>query len=250
MILVAHRDGIVAVSQADHAAMCAEFAGAWGNERFGAIRPAGVVRLAAEQHELGWRKWDDAPTLDPASGLPYTVRTLDPAVHLPMQLEGPRELAAQDPYAALLVAKKHASMYAPPTTIGRLLRSRDRAVHAFLQRSAALQEDLRAGLDVSDEELERNWRLVRAFDALSHDLLLDRAPCIRPGVPAAEGAVELRLERCDGGHALDPWPFGPDRVRVHAAGRLLDERFTDEQRMRAALAAAPRITLAYDLVPA
>lgn len=249
MILVEHPQGHVAVSQADHAAMCAEFAEAWGNERFGALARADEVRLAAEQHELGWAAWDDSPTLDPATGLPCGVRELSAAVHLPMQIDGPRKLAARSPYAALLVSHKHASMYRRPSVLG-LLRPDQRRIRTFLDRSASLQAELRAGVDARDEEIDRDWRLVRVWDALSHDLLFARAPCIRQGVPSAGGPVELRLDLRGELYTLDPWPFATDRLSVHAAGRLLTEGFSDEARMRSALAAAPRITLTYDLSPA
>jgi Protein of unknown function (DUF3891) len=248
VILVAHDGGHVAVTQAAHAAMCVELGRAWGNARFGAVEPADEVLLAAEEHELGWREWDRAPELDPATGLPFSVRDLDLDVHLPMQVDGPRELADRSPYAALLASLKHASMYSRPSPLG-LVRADGRRVRDFLDRSRALQTELRARLDLGDDEVERNWRLVRAWDALSHDLLFDRAPCTRPAVPAAGGdAVDLRLERRGGAHVLNPWPFAADRVEVHAAGRLLEAPFDDQERMRGALAAAPEVTLTYELV--
>jgi hypothetical protein len=250
VILVRHPGGHVAVAQAEHAAMCGELACAWGNGRFGSVEPEAEVRLAAEQHELGWVDWDRAPTLDPATGLPFSVRDLDPEVHLPMQLEGPRRLASQSPYAGLLALLKHRSMYQPPRALA-LLRPDGRRVRSYLQQSHSLGEDLRAQVAAGDEEIERNWRLVRAWDGLSHDLLLERAPCTRPDVPDAAGELtDLRLERRDGALTVDPWPFADDRVRLAVRGRLLHETFDDQERMRAALAGAPEVELVYDLVPA
>jgi hypothetical protein len=139
-------------------------------------------------------------------------------------------------------------MYSRPAGLG-LVRADGRRVRDFLDRSRELQAQLRARLDRGDDEVERNWRLVRTWDGLSHDLLFDRAPCTRPAVPAAgSAAVDLRLERRDGAHVLDPWPFATDRVEVHAAGRVLEAPFDDQEHMRAALAAAPEVTLTYDLV--
>jgi Protein of unknown function (DUF3891) len=250
VIIIAHPDGHVAVAQADHARMCGELARCWGNERFGQVEPADEVYLAAEQHELGWAEWDRSPTLDPSTGLPFTVLDLELVIHLPMQIEGPRKLASVSPYAALLASLKHTSMYDRPHITG-LLRPKGRQVRSYLDRSRALQAELRTELPIGDAEIERNWRLVRTWDGLSHDLLLERAPCTRREVPAAGGtAVELRLRREDGIHTLDPWPFADDRVRVHAQGRLLKQTFSDQERMRAELAEAPRVTLSYELVRA
>lgn len=229
--------------------MCAELASAWGNERFGAVEPIDVVRLAADQHELGWAELDRWPMLDPSTGLPFTVRDLDLAVYLPTQLEGPRRLASRSPYAALLTSLHHTSLYARPRATG-FLRANGRRLRSFFERSSTLQAQLRGELAVSDAEVERNWRLVRTWDGLSHDLLLERAPCTRPAVPAAGTTVDLRLERRDGGHALDPWPFSANRVCVRAHGRLLERTFSDEGRMRAALAEAREVTLTYELAPA
>lgn len=250
MILAPHPDGHVAVTQAEHAAMAAAIADSWGNERFGTLEPREPVRLAAERHEMAWEEWDRSPELDPATGLPFTVSALDPVVHLPMQVEGPRRLGEQSAYAGLLASLKHASMYERPSALG-MLRSRARHVRAYLDASCELQADLRARVDADDAEVERNWRLVRTFDALSHDLLLDRAPCARSGVPAAAGAkLELSLERHDGGHTLDPWPFASGAVTLDVRGRMLEGTFSDEERMRTALASAPEVVLTYELVRA
>jgi hypothetical protein len=250
VIVVRQPGGHVAIEQAEHAAMCGQLARVWGNARFGTVEPEAEVRLAAEQHELGWADWDQSPTLDPATGLPHAVRDLALEVHLPMQLEGPRRLAARSPYAGLLALLKHTSMYQPPGALGRL-GADGRRVRSYLRESRSLGEDLRAQVGAGDDEIERNWRLVRAWDGLSHDLLLERAPCTRADVPDAEGAlVELRLDRADGAVTLHPWPFAEDRVRLAMRGRLLHETFDDEARMRAALAEAPAVELTYDLAPA
>jgi hypothetical protein len=246
VILVADDRGHVAVPQAEHAAMCAELGRAWGNERFGAVEPRDEVCLAAERHELGWMDWERAPTLNPATGLPHAVLDLDMASHLPMQLEGPRRLADESPYAGLLALRKHMNMYSRPAGLG-LLRTDGRRLRAHLDESAALEARLRSHVSVPDAELDRNWRLVRTWDGLSHDLLLDRAPRTRHGVPSANGAVDLSLERSGDGYRLDPWPFATERVVVHARGRLLEETFTDERRMRDALAHAPEVVLSYEL---
>ena len=58
----------------------------------------------------------------------------------------------------------------------------------------------------------------------------------------------MRLQRRDGALTLEPWPFTASEVTVHAAGRLLETTFTDQEQMRAALAEAPEITLEYELL--
>jgi len=40
------------------------------------------------------------------------------------------------------------------------------------------------------------------------------------------------LAACGDAYTLDPWPFGAERVVVHATGRLLEAPFADQERMR------------------
>jgi hypothetical protein len=230
--------GSVAVTQAQHAAMCGELAAAWGNESFGDVDP--VVRLAAEQHELGWAELDASPPLDPATGAPLTVGDLHFSRYLHTQLDGPRRLAARDPYAGLLASLHHVSLYGPPGALGGRLTPNGRRLRSFFARSVELQGELRRALGVPEARVAREWRLVRAWDGLSHDLLLDRAPCERPRVPDADGTLlSLRLDRAGEAVTVDPWPFRTPSVDIPVRGRRLDEG-----RWRAD---APEIALVYAL---
>jgi Protein of unknown function (DUF3891) len=108
-----------------------------------------------------------------------------------------------------------------------------------------------AQLAPRDEEVERNRRLVRYWDGLSHDLLCRRWPCVRRSVPAAGGAQrEIRLAADAERLTLDPWPLRSEHARVSVTGRLLRDRYSDVEALRAALADGPEIELAFDLEPA
>ncbi len=249
MILVEAPRGHLAVSQESHAEMCGQLARAWGNGSFVAPRMDQLI-LAAERHEMGMRAFDASPALDPASALPATVMTMDLGIHLEAQLEGPRLLEPQSPYAALLVSLKHCAMYERPSAAGRL-RPRGRRIGSYLDRSAEYQSRLRSSLRPPPEQVELDWRLVRTWDALSHSLLLGRVPSVRREVPASEERmVDLRLDRDGVAHTLDPWPFSSERVVASAEGRLLEGTFSDEAGMRRALGEAEVVELSYELVPA
>jgi hypothetical protein len=246
LIVLPQPEGHVAVTQQEHARMCGALARAWGSPRFGDVDPEAV--LAAEQHELGMLEWDQMPSLDTATGLPTTVRRMDPAVHLPLRLKGPERLRAGSPYAALLASLHHISFYEHPPLYG-LLRRSGRQIRSYLDRSASLQRELRRTLAVPDGEIDRNWRLVRAWDGLSHILMYGRAPTALRGVPAANGEqVEIAVTPTDDAVTLDPWPFSSARLRVSVEGALLERSFTSEEEMHDALRAAPRTVLSYELV--
>ena len=213
MLVVPHPDGHVAVTQHDHAAMCAELADAWGGERFGQVAPE--VRLAAAEHELGWAEWDQNPTLNASTGLPASVMDLELEEYVDFQLAGPRRLAERSPYAALLAVHHHMSFYRPPAITG-LLSKRDRTVRSHLARSGAYRSELRAQVEASDERIDREWRLVRYWDALSHDLLHERVPSTRPA-PDANGELgELALDR--DGRRLEPRALALRRRPAHGPG--------------------------------
>jgi hypothetical protein len=135
--------------------------------------------------------------------------SLDMPTKLAMWETGPDALVAQSRYAALLVSM-HGS---------RLYEALDRS---------AFERAIRATLDASDEEIERNHRLVWIWDSMSLALLLDWRPWTTEG---------LRMEP---NGRVAPWPFATESLTVRCEGRLL----TDPG---ARLEDAPWVELAYEL---
>ena len=233
------------VWQRAHAGMCAQLARAWGNDAFGDVEPRAVVELAAERHEMGMD--GEQPVLDPATGLPKDFDALSHAEHLPVQFEGPEQLARIEPYAGLLASLHHESFYRRTSPLAVLTRD-GRLERRALRRSSQLQERLRAQLQARDAEVERNRRLVRYWDGLSHDLLYRRWPRVRRGVPAVAGELrDIALARAGDRLTLDPWPLRAERERVTVTGCLLRGRYGDERELRAAMEDAPEVELAFDL---
>ena len=245
MFVLGHPEGHVVVWQRAHAAMCAQLARAWGNAAFGGFEPRTIVELAAERHEMGMD--GERPALDPATGLPKDFDALSHREHLPVQFDGPELLAEIEPYAGLLASLHHESFYRRTSPLAVLTRD-GRVERRALRRAARLQQRLRAQLAPRDEEVDRNRRLVRYWDGLSHDLLYRRWPCVRRGVPATGGERhDIRLAADGDRLTLEPWPLRSASERVSVSGRLLRERCADEAQLRAALDAAPEVELAFVL---
>jgi hypothetical protein len=205
VLLVDHPDGKVAVAQPSHAWISGQLARAWAD-----VDPREEVCLAAEQHDIAWLEWEQQPTYDPQTGYPHTFMSLDMPTKLAMWADGPDRLLAQSRYAALLVSM-HGS---------RLYKDLDRS---------AFEREIRATLDASDEEVERNHRLVWMWDSMSLALLLGWRPWEIEGV---------RLEP-DG--RVTPWPFATESLTLRCEGRLLSEP-------RADLRSAPWVALTYELI--
>ncbi len=72
--------GVICITQPMHAWVAGQLARAWGNESFGSFAPWEEVCLAAEQHDIGWHRWEGAPTLNTTTGYPHSFTELPTAV--------------------------------------------------------------------------------------------------------------------------------------------------------------------------
>jgi hypothetical protein len=220
MLLRPDGDDVIAIGQPAHAWLSGQLARAWADP----VEPWEEVCLAAEQHDLGMAAWDAEPKLNPETGLPRSFMELELDDHLEIWWRAAPLVLQQSRYAALLVSMHGTALYE------RRKLDDDRA-RAFLAGQAELQDRLLADLRAdprtaaaaADDVVRRNQQLVWRWDSLSLGLLL---------------GWELEL---------DPWPFREDRVALRCEGRRLCGRFDDEQAMRAALAAAPWVTLEFEL---
>jgi len=221
MLLRPDGDDVIAIGQPAHAWLSGQLARAW-REPF---EPWEEVCLAAEQHDVGMAAWERRPTLNQQTGLPRSFMELTLDEHLEIWWSAAPLVLPQSRYAALLVSMHGTALYER--------RNRDDArVRAFLDGQAelrarlleTLRADPRTAPFAADEIVRRNQQLVWRWDSLSLGLLLEWEQL-----------------------GLDPWPFREDRVSLRCEGRRLSGRFDDEEAMRAALDAAPWVTLELDL---
>jgi hypothetical protein len=246
MLLRRDGDDAIAIGQPAHAWVSGQLARAWGNERFGAVEPWEEVCLAAEQHDIGMAEWERAPTLNPETGLPRSFMELELGEHLEIWWRAAPLVLPQSRYAALLVSMHGTALY-ERRDLARLAPADVERVQGFLAGQRELQERLLAGLPAADK-VPRNQRLVWTWDSLSLGLLLDWMPFELTAVPSAEAPVDIAVRLApDGRVALDPWPFAAPRLTVRSEGRQITGRFEEEAAMRAALAAAPWVTVEREL---
>src|ERR1700744_5616696 len=102
------------VTHPDHARLAGEFAAAWGNAEFRAPEPRERVLYGISAHDDGWALRDEHPSVT-REGKPSAFSTelvgkysafeeIDLAEYLAVRERAVRMIAAQDPYAGLLVA--------------------------------------------------------------------------------------------------------------------------------------------------
>jgi Protein of unknown function (DUF3891) len=222
MLLRRDADAVIAIGQPAHAWLSGQLARAWSPRP----EPWEEVCLAAEQHDAGMAEWDRAPKLNPETGLPRSFMELELDDHLEIWWRAAPLVLQQSRYAALLVSMHGTALYERRRSVD------DERVRAFLDGQRELQTRLHEGFD--EEQVRRNQRLIWTWDSLSLGLLLDWAPFDVEGIHVEDGT-------------LDPWPFASPTITVKSEGRRLTGTFDDEATMRAALDAAPWVTLEFEL---
>src|SRR5260370_40944427 len=101
MIVQEQDDQLILILQTDHAVLSGFFAREWGNELFQRPEPFESVRVAAGEHDNGWREWELQPHIDPKTRLPDTFMSLPTEEHIQLHQRGSERLLEPDRYAAL-----------------------------------------------------------------------------------------------------------------------------------------------------
>ena len=260
MLYRQEKQGKIAITQPAHAWVSGQLARAWGNERFGEVAPLEEVCLGAEQHDVGHTVWEQAPTLNPQTGLPYSFLEMPRQLHVQLWSQAARLVLPQGRYAALLVSLHGTRLY-QRYDAAKDLPENTRAVQHYLERERAFQEELLAILRsdphyrpyATEEVVARNRQLVGIWDALSLAICFGRtSPQSWELVPTARSTTTLTLTARDDDPNtlfLTPWPFRHQQVTLVFEGRYLTETFSDEAMMRQALSEAPWVTLQTVLYP-
>jgi hypothetical protein len=253
--------GRVAISQPAHAWISGQLARAWGNERFGEVVPWEEVCLGAEQHDVGHTEWEQAPTLNPQTGLPYSFFDMPRQLHAGLWSKAARLVLPQGRYPALLVSLHGTGLYERYYDATKDTPEDAQAVQNYLSNEYVFQQELLAslradpyyGVYATEEVVARNRRLVGVWDSFSLAICFEREQ-MQPlqGVPTATDSTTLTLTARDGDPTqlvVAPWPFRHEQVTLVYEGRYLKETFSSEEVMREALQHAPWVTLKTTLVP-
>lgn len=243
MILRQDADAVRLVGQPAHAHLAGQLARAWNQAALLAIGAAREdVLLGITLHDLAWARFETAPTLNPATGLPHSFRDMRLAPAL--WAEAVHEARAFGRWPALMVSLQGSRIYGEFFRRDRASPADIAAVDAFLPVQQALQAEYAQGFD--PEAVRQANALLGAVDWLSLLLCGDtvRASTIPTcPLPGGEGSVTLS------GDTLHPWPFGPDTLDLHADTTELPPgtRFTDATALQAGLATARRGVLRWQL---
>jgi hypothetical protein len=269
--MIVQRTGgeLLLIRQTDHAALSGTLAEHWGAGAFARPEPRGSVLLAAARHDDGWREWERAPKVNPATRRPYNFTEMPAGEHFPFYLHGVEGVIRDDLYAGLLVGLHLSGLYRgrygldPRPSLDRFPPEVRPVVEGYLQqldgRLAQVREQLRqdgrllpAALD--DTAVWTNYRRLQVYDLFS--LYFCTAPLrgyVLGHVPTTRGQPdsELKLHPISGDVlTVDPYPFDTAPLRVTVAARAIaDRNYTGDDDLRAALAAAQARMLSFELRP-
>ncbi len=262
--VIRHRlhDEWLLVSHPDHARLAGLFARAWGNDVFPHPEPIAPIVAAVARHDDAWAARDAAPELtragEPAAFSRELVGTYDAfeeidfEAYLAVREAATEVVAADDPYAAILVSMHTVNLLTEQADLASLTAGQ-RAAHArFIEnqlcRQRALCEALAADPALTghlgEAALRRGFEFLQACDSLS--LIL----CVAYPEPIALRHTHQRVDgvrvgleavpRGDDAWAVRPWPFREASLEVRLPfKRVAHGELRDLPTFRAAHARAP-----------
>jgi hypothetical protein len=266
MILQTQDNEVMVIRQTDHALLAGFFAREWGNDEFSKPEPFESLRLAAAEHDNGWREWEIQPEVDPATFLPYSFMSIPTEQHIALYQRGLDRIIKVDRYAALLVSMHCNGLYdrtratMPGFSAKYVRASETLLVNDFVQRlklqQLRLKVDLRAQASTKayteEKFLQANLQRLEALDRLSlyfclpalGDSTVENVPMTYEG---AEVDWELRRESADE-VALAPYPFRREPLAVSILTRRVPKRhYADGTDFQNTLAQAPYVPVKFTL---
>lgn len=264
MILQGREDCFLLIRQTDHAAVAGEFAAEWGNETFLRPEPFESFRLAAAEHDNGWREWDERPRIDPETQHPWQFTALPVAEHLSFYQRGIQEVLEQDLYAGLLVSMHCTGIYAqrygtdPGLKLARYTPEVEAIVQGFRERMEEQQKQIRAQLGAGkrfgageERALWANYKCLQMTDRLSLYF------CMAPPVAGTLGPAPLddvldaqwQLQPGEGSRVrITPYPFRRDPLEIRIrARRIPRKKYRDDEEFRETLGQAKEELLEFTL---
>lgn len=267
MIVQEQGDELILIRQTDHALLSGFFAREWGSELFRRPEPFESLRLAAAEHDNGWRDWELQPKIDPRTRLPYSFMSLPTEEHMDLYQRGIERVVKSDRYAGLLVSLHVSGLYdraratIPGYSAKYIKATESDLVNTFLQNLKLQQLRLKVDLRtdpamrdfVQDKLLENNARRLEALDRLSlyfcmssepHDATIDNVPIDDHG-----SEVDWDL-RADGPNSVSmgPYPFKREPLQFSILTRRVPKRlYSNSLDFQKTLAHAPYTALSFTL---
>jgi hypothetical protein len=255
------------VTHPDHARLAGAFAERWGNERFLPPEPREHVLRGIARHDDGWAARDRSPQITrqgkPSAfsvelvGKYSAFEEIDLEDYLAVRDRAVRLIAAEDPYAAILISMHTYSLLDDHADRSTIAPAQLPLLDRFLAQQKALQASLLAQIasdrtltpdQTTESAILDHFRLLQASDYLSLLTCVDfRQPAhlLHP-LPLRDGghmAVQVRAI-APRHFALDPYPFPQASLTFQFPARHVKGKiFSDAADLQHAFHQAPLETL-------
>lgn len=242
MIVNRMEKGWEVVYQPAHALLSAQLAGQWQMQ----TRPIRWWQTldAVAQHDNGWHEWEVAPKIT-NQGAPRNFTQMTPSDAIAQWRRGIARGVHQNRWVGLLISRHATSLYE-----GR--EGELEELHHFLSEQLAQQQRWMQQLNVTEEQVERAYAMIRWTDWLSLILCWRRLPANEQPISVGKGSdgLNYQVKRCaDGTITLYPWPFESVGFTVSVETRQLEENaFADDAALAEALANAPLIVRKWEFL--
>jgi hypothetical protein len=266
MLRIETDTGWILVEHPEHARLAGKFAEHWGNSEFAAPEPRADILTAVARHDDAWSRRDAEPFLTPQGrpsafsrelvGKYSAFEEIDLADYLAVRERAADIVAADNPYAAIVISMHTVDLVTEQADLTRLSEP-DRALHrAFVERQLHLQRKMVAALarNPAYAEAVEAGRLFRAFEFLQACDSLSLTVCVRYPAPIplrhrhprrAGMPAELQCLPLGGdAYRVAPYPFDEDELSFALPCRIIEGSvFRDQATFRSAYASAPGTTL-------
>jgi hypothetical protein len=183
VILRREGDRVLGVTQTAHSALTGHLAAAWAPRT---ELPWDALLTAAAIHDLGWAPWEQAPQIDPRTGLPYQFYEVPDRQYAEIWARGTDAAATFGRLVGLLVSRHFTR-----------LAGRREGLRELVERERRRQSELTDELGLDAATLGAASDLLARWDAISLDLCAGRDP------------------------ELGDWPFTEERLVVRFEAREL-----------------------------
>ena len=251
------------VTHPDHARLSGAFAERWGNDLFPPPEPRENVLRGIARHDDGWAARDAAPQIT-RQGKPSAFSTefvgkysgfeeIDLVDFFAVRDRAVRQIAAEDPYAALLISMHTYSLLKDHADWSTIAPEQLPLLERFLEGQKALQDTWRREIasnpkwkpeHKSENTILDHFRLLQANDYLSLLTCVDyqKPVGLVHALPAREGKrMPIQVRAIGSRHfVLDPYPFAEPSLSFQFPARDIKQKvFSSEKELQDAFRVAP-----------
>ncbi len=221
----------------EHTALSVQLAAAFGNSDFAPLQPREDMLFLVEHHDHGWQSLDEAPPMDPNTGLPFHLGGTPMEYLLKTSSGSPDFNEQHSAYCGLLSSMHTYGLFhgryglSDAITLNAIAQADRAGVVAMLDGELARQDRLKTSLkDVphaQEAQLFHNYKLLQFFDSAA--LYFNVSPPGERGtmsfknVPmsVAEDVVIQVTELEAGVYGYAPFPFEQEGIEVYCEGRYV-----------------------------